>query len=78
MLFRSIRGRWPEAEPYIKTDSNHAFSYAHDVIKGRWPEVEPVILNSSYAQWYRIHYIPHTEWTMMGGRYKKKNNMWIR
>ena len=33
--------RWPEAEPYIMKDPDHAMEYANDIIKGRWPEAEP-------------------------------------
>ena len=39
----NIKGRWPEVEPVIATDSESAYLYARDVIKGRWPEAEAVI-----------------------------------
>ena len=43
-----IKGRWPEAEPYIKKDPLWAFNYASRVIKGRWPEAEPYIKKNSF------------------------------
>ncbi len=46
---RIIRGRWPEAEPYIMRDPVAAFYYAQDIIKGRWPEAEPIIMKD--PQW---------------------------
>ena len=39
----TIKGRWPEAEPYIKKDSHWAYCYAKYVIRDRWPEAEPHI-----------------------------------
>ena len=42
--FYDLRGRWPEAEPYIMKDPFYAFGYARNVIKGRWPEAEPYIM----------------------------------
>ena len=57
-----IKGRWPEAEPYIiqgaksMSDSigiSILVDYARDVIGGRWPEAEPVIRkNPEYAYQY--------------------------
>ena len=57
-----IKGRWPEAEPYIiqgvtsPSDSigiSIIVNYARDVIGGRWPEAEPVIMkNPEYAYQY--------------------------
>ena len=50
-----IKGRWPEAEPYIMTDPYFAYLYANDVMEGkRWPEAEPYIMKdpsiaSNYA-----------------------------
>jgi len=46
-----IRGRWPEAEPYIMK-SNDAVRYAAFIIQGRWPEAEPYIMKSDSAVWY--------------------------
>ena len=48
----TIKGRWPEAEPYIKNDARWAYFYARDIIKGKWPEAEPVIMNSRWAVAY--------------------------
>ena len=38
-----IKGRWPEAEEYIKKDPLSAYVYAVRVIKDRWPEAEEYI-----------------------------------
>jgi hypothetical protein len=38
-----IKGRWPEAEPYIMKDLSTILEYAMNVIKGRWPEAEPYL-----------------------------------
>ena len=46
------KGRWPEAEPYIKNDARWAYFYARDIIKGRWPEADSVIMNSRWAVAY--------------------------
>ena len=40
---RVLKGRFPEAEPYIATRPIWAYLYARDVIKGRWPEGEAAI-----------------------------------
>ena len=47
----SIKGRWPEAEPYIMKDPKWAYHYAKDVIGGRWPEAEPYIMKD--PKWKR-------------------------
>lgn len=47
-----IKGRWPEAEPYIMQDDMTAFYYARDVIKGRWPVADSIIMNSEWARDY--------------------------
>jgi len=41
-----IKGRWPEAEPYIMKNASAAVAYARYVIKGRWPEAEPYIMKN--------------------------------
>ena len=51
-----IKGRWPEAEPFIMKDPTYAYYYAKDVIKDRWPEAEPAIRINLEA-W--IHYCIH-------------------
>ena len=33
-----MKGKWPEAEPYIMKDPEIARWYAENVIKGPWPE----------------------------------------
>jgi hypothetical protein len=44
-----IKGRWPEAEPFIITMPVSAVYYARDVVKGRWPEAEPVIMKDAFS-----------------------------
>ena len=44
-----MKGRWPEAEPYIMKHPITAYLYARDVMKGRWPEAEPYIMTDPYA-----------------------------
>jgi hypothetical protein len=41
-----LRGRWPEAEPYIMKDPESASRYATHVMREPWPEAEPYILKS--------------------------------
>jgi hypothetical protein len=38
-----IKGRWPEAEPFIATHPQTAYYYAQHIIEGRWPEGEKAI-----------------------------------
>ena len=53
-----IKGRWPEAEPFIMEDPRYACYYAQDVIKGRWPEAEPIIMKDpKCACWYALNVI---------------------
>jgi len=48
-----IKGRWPEAEPYIRKDPWSAYEYALYLVGGRWPEAEPYIVkNPKWAHWY--------------------------
>ena len=47
-----IKGRWPEAEPYIMKDAMISFYYAKRVIKGRWPEAEYIIGDSPWGTPY--------------------------
>ena len=49
----AIKGRWLEAEEYIKNDVYAAYCYAEFVIKGRWTEAEDVIKTSP---WYACRY----------------------
>jgi hypothetical protein len=44
--------RWPEAEPYILSDSDTAYWYARYVIKRRWPEAEHIIASDRW-EWRR-------------------------
>lgn len=41
--FETIKGPWPEAEPFIMKHGRSAFLYALHVLKHRWPEAEPFI-----------------------------------
>lgn len=47
-----IRGRFIEAEEYIKTDPMYSSWYAVDVINGRWPDAEEIILGSVTSEFY--------------------------
>jgi len=47
-----LRGRWPDAEPYIMRDPYWAQEYADRVIKGRWPEAEPVIMQDPMSAYF--------------------------
>ena len=42
----TLKGRWPEAEPYIMKDATSAVNYAHEILKQPWPGAEPYILKS--------------------------------
>jgi len=51
----ALKGRWPEAEPYIVKDPKAAHEYATHILKDRWPEAEPYIVHhpsiaSQYAR----------------------------
>jgi hypothetical protein len=39
-----IKGRWPEAEQYIMTDTYRAVQYAKEILKDRWIEAEQYIM----------------------------------
>ena len=53
-----VRGRWPEAELYIKKDPYWAYFYAKDIIGGKWPEAEPYIKkNPEWAYCYALNVI---------------------
>ena len=49
-----IRGRWPEAEPYIMKDPEWAYEYIKYIVKGRWKEAESYIKKNIgiYSQYY--------------------------
>lgn len=42
----TLKGRWPEAEPYIMQHASTAVNYANEILKQPWPEAEPYILKS--------------------------------
>lgn len=44
-----IKGRWPDAEPYIMKDPFCSYLYAAYVIKGRWTEVESIVMTDPYT-----------------------------
>ena len=53
-----IKGRWPEAEPYIMKVSYTAYGYARAILyndpewpydRGRWPEAEPYIMQEPFT-----------------------------
>ena len=51
--------RWPEAEPYIMTNSYCTYMYAKFVMRERWEEAEPIIKTSEgawmhYRQFFNI------------------------
>ena len=51
-----IKGRWPEAETNLITNSLFSYFYARDVIEGRWPEAEKYIMKDpmiafKYVRW---------------------------
>jgi hypothetical protein len=48
-----IKGRWIEAEKFIKKDSHTAYLYALNIIKGRWEEAEKAI--SDRPQWASLY-----------------------
>jgi hypothetical protein len=53
-----IKGRWIEAEEFIKTSPRYAYWYAQDVIKGRWEEAEEFIkTDPKYAYLYARDFI---------------------
>jgi hypothetical protein len=50
---RVLKGRFPEAEPYIAKSPYHAYLYASNVLMGRFPEGEPAIATDpDYAHLY--------------------------
>ena len=57
-----IKGRWPEAEPYIKKDPEWAEYYAIDIIRGRWPEAEPYIMRDPHWTYRYAIYVIRGRW----------------
>lgn len=58
----TIKGRWPEAEPFIMKDPYYAYCYAEDIIKGRWLEAEPTILSNEACIYYYAAYVIGHRW----------------
>ena len=57
-----IKGRWPEAEPYIMKVTESAYFYAKYVIKGRWLEAEENIMKDPYFAAEYAKYILKERW----------------
>ena len=57
-----IKGRWIEAENYIKTDTHYAYYYARDVIKGRWIEAEEYIKKDLCYAYHYAYYVIKGRW----------------
>jgi hypothetical protein len=75
--YNVIKGRWPEAEPYIMKDYIWAYCYALDVIGGRWPEAEPYIMkNPTWAYWYAFDIIKG-RWTEAEPYIKQDHYWWF-
>lgn len=70
-----IRGRWPEAEPYILTNTYYAYWYAVRVIKGRWPELEPYIIKHRFAYHYARDCIK-VRWIEAEPYIKRDKDLW--
>lgn len=70
-----IKGRWPEAEPFILKDVIASFRYANGVLKCRWPEAEPLIIKDPYLayEYARDILAKDKEWTSQPGH---KNGRW--
>lgn len=58
----AIKGRWPEAEPYIMEAPYEAVNYAADVIKGRWPDAEPYIMQEASAAVEYVRKVVQGRW----------------
>ena len=57
-----IKGRWPEAEPYIMQDPHSALGYAQSIIQDRWPEAEPYILQNRDDAFIYAKYVIQGRW----------------
>ena len=57
-----VKGRWPEAEPYIMKNPKTAYRYALCVIKGRWLEAEPYIKKNPEQACHYAYYILEGRW----------------
>jgi len=58
-----IKGRWPEAEPFIKQNPLEAYQYAEEVIKGRWPEAEHIIVTHPFSAYMYATQVLKDRWT---------------
>lgn len=57
-----IKGRWPEAEEYIKTSPYTAWHYAYDILQTRWPEAESIILTDHRSIYWYTRYVLFDRW----------------
>ena len=57
-----VKGRWPEAEPYIMKDPEQAYWYAKYIIEGRWPEAECFIVRDALMACYYATDILKRRW----------------
>jgi len=59
---RVIKGRWVEAEEYLRLKPNIACNYARFHIKGRWPEAEEIIKKDPYCACEYARYVIKGRW----------------
>jgi hypothetical protein len=57
-----IKGRWPEAEKYIKFYHYLAIQYADRIINGPWPEAEPYIMEDPESAYRYAKFIMKARW----------------
>lgn len=67
-----IKGRWVEAEEYIKWDPKWAFYYALDVIGDRWVEAEECIMRDSKCAYKYAYNVLKDRW-VEGEEFIKRN-----
>lgn len=71
-----IKGRWPEAEPFIMKDPVYACDYAYDVLKKRWPEAEPFIMKSPLDAYVYARDVIQDRWPEAEPIIKKNARAW--
>ena len=54
--------KWPEAEPYIKTNAKYAYWYAYVIISGRWLEAEEYIKKDPVHAFDYAKYVIKGRW----------------
>ena len=60
--FCVIKGRWVEAEEFIKQDPVWAYYYACEIIKGRWIEAEEIIKQDPGCAYHYAYYVIKGRW----------------